>query len=118
MKKTDKTEKKTATKSPPTATNNASSGGRGGAYNEADDVCLKDFGLVKGSSNYNGDISVRIMQYRGGAMKVAIMRCGTNSKTDEPWFSPKLGRLTVSEFNDMMLLLEKAQRFIAKQEQK
>lgn len=85
----------------------------GFAYDDSKDEVIKDYGIVKGSSARNGDISVRVVAYNGGEPKLALMRTGLN-KADEPWFSARLGRLTIEELNELLPLITKAQSRMSK----
>lgn len=78
-------------------------------FDASKDEVIKDYGTIKGSSTRAGDISVRVVAYNGGEPKLAIMRTGLN-QADEPWFSPRLGRLSLEELNQLIPLIEKAQK--------
>lgn len=66
-------------------------------YDESLDKVVKDFGKVEGQGGRAGDFSIRLMSYNSGPIKLSLSRTGTNKETGEPWFSPKLGRLTIKE---------------------
>ena len=98
---------KKTTKTTASNTNNSSSGG---GFDASRDEVIKDLGTVPGVSERAGSISVRVCCYDGGPRKLALSRTGEGQ--NGPWFSAKLGRLTLGEYEALMPLLVKAKPYL------
>lgn len=91
---------------------------QGFQYDESKDVVVKDYGIIDVGGGRSGNFSVRLMQYNGGEIKLAIARTGINKETEEQWFSPRLGRISMKEAEALMPIVEKAMKAMTKRQDK